>query len=159
MGQGTQRTVALTGATRGLGRALAERLIEGGHRLVACGRSESLLEELEGLGGDRVFTRPVDVRSAAEVAVWAEEACARGMVPDLVIANAGKINDPAPLWEVSAEEFDAVLAVNVSGIANVVRAFAPPMIQRGQGVLVGLSSGWGRFSSPEVAPYCASKFA
>ncbi|MDB2576480.1 SDR family oxidoreductase [Planctomycetota bacterium] len=159
MEQGTQRTVALTGATRGLGRALAERLIEGGHRLVACGRSESLLEELEGLGGDRVFTRPVDVRSAAEVAAWAEEACARGMVPDLVIANAGKINDPAPLWEVSAEEFDAVLAVNVSGVANVMRALAPPMIQRGRGVLVGLSSGWGRFSSPEVAPYCASKFA
>ena len=112
MEQVTQRTVALTGATRGLGRALAERLLEGGHRLVACGRSEGALKELEQLGGDRVFARPVDVRSAAEVAAWAEEACAHGLVPDLVIANAGKINDPAPLWEVSAEEFDAVLAVN-----------------------------------------------
>lgn len=159
MEHSNERTIALTGATRGLGRALAERLLEAGHRLVACGRSEDALVELERLGGARVFTRPVDVRSAAEVTAWADEACARGLIPDLLIANAGKINDPAPLWEVSAEEFDAVLAVNVSGIANVVRAFAPPMIERGRGVVVGLSSGWGRFASPEVAPYCASKFA
>lgn len=159
MEHATERIIALTGATRGLGRALTERLLEAGHRLVACGRSEEALAELEQLGGERVFARPVDVRSGVQVAAWAGEACARGLTPDLVIANAGKINDPAPLWEVSAEEFDEVLAVNVSGIANVVRAFAPPMIARGRGVLAGLSSGWGRFASPEVAPYCASKFA
>lgn len=159
MNDETQRTVALTGATRGLGRALAERLLEGGHRLVACGRSEALLQELQRLGGDQVFARVVDIRSWGEVDAWATEACSRGLVPDLVIANAGKINDPAPLWEVPAAEFDAVLAVNVSGVANTVRAFAPSMIKRGSGVLAGLSSGWGRFASPDVAPYCASKFA
>lgn len=154
------RTIAVTGATRGLGRALSERFLEAGHRLVICGRSQGPLRELEAQGGpDRVLARRVDVRRAAEVEAWAAEAEARGLVPDLVIANAGKINDPAPLWEVGADEFDEVLSVNVSGVANVVRAFAPPMIASGRGVLACLSSGWGRFTSPEVGPYCASKFA
>jgi len=74
MEHATERIIALTGATRGLGRALAERLLEAGHRLVACGRSEEALAELEQLGGERVFARPVDVRSGAQVAAWAEEA-------------------------------------------------------------------------------------
>ena len=49
--------------------------------------------------------------------------------------------------------------VNVGGVANVIRAFVPAMITRGTGVIVNLSSGWGRSVSPEVAPYCASKWA
>lgn len=160
MDEEPRRTVAVTGATRGLGLALTERLLEQGHRLVICGRSEAPLEALvRRAGPDQVLARRVDVRRAAEVEAWAEAAVERGLVPDLVVANAGKINDPAPLWEVGAEEFDEVLAVNVSGIANVVRAFAPAMIAAGRGVLACLSSGWGRFASPEVGPYCASKFA
>jgi NAD(P)-dependent dehydrogenase (short-subunit alcohol dehydrogenase family) len=69
------------------------------------------------------------------------------------------MNDPAPLWEVPAEEFDALIDVNVKGVANVIRAFVPAMVERGSGVIVNLSSGWGRSTSPEVAPYCASKYA
>ena len=49
--------------------------------------------------------------------------------------------------------------VNVKGIASMIRSFAPAMIQRGSGVFVNFSSGWGRSTSPEVAPYCASKYA
>ncbi|MEM9800775.1 MAG: SDR family oxidoreductase [Planctomycetota bacterium] len=154
------RTIVVTGATRGLGRALTERFLENGHRVLACGRSAEHVLELSALApDDQVFARSVDVTSDAVVAAWAVEARARGLVPDLVVANAARINDPAPLWEVSAEEFDGVLAVNVSGIANVVRAFVPAMIERGRGVVACLSSGWGRFGAADVGPYCASKFA
>jgi NAD(P)-dependent dehydrogenase (short-subunit alcohol dehydrogenase family) len=52
-----------------------------------------------------------------------------------------------------------VVSVNIVGVANVIRAFAPAMIERGSGVIVNLSSGWGRSVSPEVAPYCATKWA
>jgi NAD(P)-dependent dehydrogenase (short-subunit alcohol dehydrogenase family) len=79
--------------------------------------------------------------------------------PDLLINNAGVINRNAPLWEVSADEFSKVLDVNVDGTANVIRAFLPAMIASGHGVIVNMSSGWGRSTAPKVAPYCASKWA
>ena len=101
----------------------------------------------------------VDVRDAEALRGWAQEALAAGFEPDLVIANAGLVNAPAPLWEVPPEEIADVMAVNVLGASNTVRAFAPGMIDRGQGVLALLSSGWGRSTAPEVAPYCASKWA
>ena len=52
-----------------------------------------------------------------------------------------------------------MLDVNVKGVFNVIRAFVPAMVRRKSGVIVNLSSGWGRSTSPEVAPYCATKYA
>jgi NAD(P)-dependent dehydrogenase (short-subunit alcohol dehydrogenase family) len=69
------------------------------------------------------------------------------------------MNTPAPLWRVPADEFAAMLSVNIAGVANVIRSFAPAMIERGSGTIVNLSSGWGRSVSPDVAPYCATKWA
>ena len=76
-----------------------------------------------------------------------------------MINNAGVISRNAPLWEISAEEFGRVLDTNVDGTANVIRAFLPAMIDNGRGIVVNMSSGWGRSTSPDVAPYCASKWA
>jgi NAD(P)-dependent dehydrogenase (short-subunit alcohol dehydrogenase family) len=79
--------------------------------------------------------------------------------PDFLINNAGLMNTPAPLWKVPAEEFARVTSVNINGVANVIRSFVPAMVERGSGVIVNLSSGWGRSVSAEVAPYCATKWA
>jgi NAD(P)-dependent dehydrogenase (short-subunit alcohol dehydrogenase family) len=79
--------------------------------------------------------------------------------PDLLINNAGLIHTPAALWEVPADEFAKVVAVNLIGVNNVLRAFVPAMVARRSGVIVNLSSGWGRSVSPGVAPYCATKWA
>jgi NAD(P)-dependent dehydrogenase (short-subunit alcohol dehydrogenase family) len=79
--------------------------------------------------------------------------------PDLLLNNAAVINRNAPLWEVSAGEFERVIDINLKGVANVIRHFTPAMIQRGRGVIVNFSSGWGRSVSAEVAPYCATKWA
>src|SRR5262249_16467553 len=68
-------------------------------------------------------------------------------------------NALAPLWKVPADEFSSVIDVNVKGVFNVIRAFVPEMVKRERGVIVNLSSGWGRSTAPEVAPYCASKYA
>lgn len=154
------RTVVITGATRGLGRALAESYLASGHRVMACGRSiESLAELARGAGEERARIDSIDVTEADAVEDWARRARDDGWRPDLVIANAGVINDPAPLWRISPSELARVLAVNVAGAAHTVRAFAPAMVDAGAGVLALLSSGWGRSTSPEVAPYCASKWA
>jgi len=151
--------VVITGVTRGIGRALADWLIANGHTVAGCGRSGPAIFDLR-------FTHPepnsfdaVDVTQPVKVALWAERVLGAMGAPDFLINNAGLMNAPAPLWKVPAQEFEKVLAVNVAGIANVVRAFVPAMVERGSGVVVNLSSGWGRSASADVAPYCATKWA
>jgi NAD(P)-dependent dehydrogenase (short-subunit alcohol dehydrogenase family) len=60
---------------------------------------------------------------------------------------------------VPAEEFSAVIDVNIKGVASLIRHFAPAMVKRNSGVIVNFSSGWGRSTDPQVAPYCATKWA
>ncbi|MES1169016.1 MAG: SDR family NAD(P)-dependent oxidoreductase, partial [Oleiharenicola lentus] len=112
------------------------------------------------------FTHPaphdftaLDVAAENKVALWAEHVLAVHGAPDVLINNAAVMNTPAPLWKISAREFDQLVDVNIKGVANVIRHFVPAMVARKTGVIVNLSSGWGRGTSPEVAPYCASKFA
>jgi len=69
------------------------------------------------------------------------------------------MNRNARLWELSAREFADVVAINLTGVVNVLRHFLPAMVARGRGVIVNFSSGWGRSTSAEVAPYCATKWA
>jgi NAD(P)-dependent dehydrogenase (short-subunit alcohol dehydrogenase family) len=101
----------------------------------------------------------VDVARAEQVRSWADRVIAEHGAPDLLLNNAAVINANAPLWEVPAEEFDRLIDINIKGVTNVLRSFLPAMIAQGRGVIVNFSSGWGRSTSPEVAPYCASKYA
>ena len=151
--------IVITGVTRGLGRALAEWYMAHGHTVAGCGRNGPAIFDLR-------FTHPephscdaVDVTLPVKVSLWAERVLGALGPPDFLINNAALMNKPAPLWKVPADEFAAMLSVNIAGVANVVRAFVPAMIERGSGTIVNLSSGWGRGVSPEVAPYCATKWA
>lgn len=153
------KVIVLTGATRGLGRALVASFAVGGHTVIGCGRGDGHVRALrDQFPAPHHFTR-VDVTDAPAVGEWANEVLAKFGAPDLLINNAALMNTPAPLWEVPPDEFSAVIDVNVKGVFNVVRAFAPAMVKRKSGVIVNLSSGWGRSVSPEVAPYCATKYA
>ena len=152
------KKILITGVTRGLGRALAEWYIANGHTVIGCGRSAEVL--------NLRFTHPaphdfsaLDVADEGKVALWAEKVLAVHGAPDLLINNAALMNTPAPLWLVPAREFNQLIDVNIKGVANVIRHFVPAMVARKSGVIVNLSSGWGRSTSPEVAPYCASKYA
>ena len=153
------KIIVLTGATRGLGRALVSRFADAGHTVIGCGRSAKHVAELIAtFPSPHAFTA-LDVRDGAAVQAWAKATIAKFGPPDLLINNAALTNAPAPLWEVPAEEFDALVDVNVKGVANAIRAFVPAMVARKSGVIVNLSSGWGRSTSPDVAPYCATKYA
>ena len=154
-----QRTVVVSGATRGLGRALVKLLVSLGHTVIGCGRSQSKVLELSREPGNPHRFDPVDVSDWSQVEKWSADVVQQFGPPDLLVNNAGIINRNAALWEVSEDEFSAVMAVNVNGTANVIRGFVPAMIDRGGGIIVNMSSGWGRSTSPEVAPYCASKWA
>jgi NAD(P)-dependent dehydrogenase (short-subunit alcohol dehydrogenase family) len=155
----TARVVAITGVTRGLGRALAEGLARAGHRVVGCGRTAEAIGHLRAALGHRHDFAVLDVTHDLAVKAWADRVIAEHGPPDLLINNAALINRNAPLWEVPAAEFDRVIDVNIKGVVNVIRHFAPAMIARGTGVIANLSSGWGRSTAPEVAPYCATKWA
>ena len=99
-----------------------------------------------------------DVSDPGHVAAFANDILSSFGPPDLLLNNAAVINPNAPLWEVSPEEFSRVIDVNLKGVHLVCRAFIPAMIGRGSGVVVNFSSGWGRSTSPEVAPYCTTKW-
>jgi NAD(P)-dependent dehydrogenase (short-subunit alcohol dehydrogenase family) len=152
------RRVLITGVTRGLGLAMAEEFIARGHIVVGCGRKTGHIEALRGRWPAPHRFDVVDVVEDRAVAAWATRVLAEGPV-DLLLNNAAIVNANAPLWEVPAAEFDQVIDVNIKGVANVLRHFLPAMVARRSGVIVNFSSGWGRSTSPEVAPYCATKWA
>lgn len=157
--QKNRRIVVVTGATRGIGRALTARLVERGHTVIGCGRSQHAIDELTAEFDHPHRFDAVDVSDWPAVEEWAAAVLSETPPPELLMNNAGVINRNAPLWEISSEEFSEVIDINVDGTANVVRAHLTAMIERGLGVIVNMSSGWGRTTAPEVAPYCASKWA
>lgn len=159
MPQKTVKIVVITGATRGLGRAMAERFMEAGHTVLGCGRGHAEVARLT-----RKFAKPhefstVDVSRDEAVQDWAKRVVQEHGAPDLLINNAALVNRNAPLWKVPPDEFQRVMDVNIVGVANCIRHFVPAMVARKSGVIVNFSSGWGRSTSPEVAPYCATKWA
>ncbi|MCU0703731.1 MAG: SDR family oxidoreductase [Fimbriiglobus sp.] len=153
------KLIVMTGATRGLGRALVPQFVAAGHTVIGCGRSEAHVRELRALFATPHEFATIDVTHEQDMQQWADAITTSHGPPDLLINNAAVMNTPAPLWKVPAAEFNRLIDVNIKGIANVIRAFVPAMVARKKGVIVNLSSGWGRSTSPEVAPYCASKYA
>src|SRR5262245_5389177 len=123
----TSRKILLTGVTRGLGRALADRFIERCDTVWGCGRSAEHIQPLKKRSGAPHDFAIVDVARDDQVKQWA----ARLGTPDLLLNNAALINRLARLWEVPAAEFDKLIDVNIKGVANVLRHFVPGMVKRG----------------------------
>ena len=155
-----KKTVLITGASRGIGRAVAERLA-GRHRLILTGRDEEALASLEAAvakrGGEAWSivgdaTREEDVRKIVE---FAQE---KGGGIDSLINNAGmgifKRTD-----EFTLEEFEYVQRVNVSGVFLFCKYALPSMIERRSGQIINISSVAGLNGFKTGAAYAASKFA
>lgn len=153
------KLIVITGVSRGLGLAMTESFIELGHTVLGCARSSEGVEKLKKKYSTPHHFTCLDVANDEQVKAWATELLANYSPPDLLINNAALANNPAPLWKVSNEEFSQLIDVNIKGTANVIRHFVPAMIARKSGIIVNFSSIWGRSTSPEVAPYCASKWA
>ena len=154
-----RRRIVLTGVSRGLGLALLEEFIRLGHTVYGCARNRKAIHELTSR-----FPRPhrfhvADTSDREQIGAWSQAVLAEGGPPDLLVNNAAVINQNALLWEVSCDEFSHVVDVNIKGVFHVLRFFVPAMIERGQESIVNFSSGWGRATSPQVAPYCATKWA
>jgi NAD(P)-dependent dehydrogenase (short-subunit alcohol dehydrogenase family) len=153
------RIVIITGVSRGLGRVLAHAFARRGHVVAGCARSSEGVARLRAELGKPHHFAIVDVARDAQVKTWAEKTLAALGPPDLLLNNAALVNTPGPLWQIDGKAFDALIDVNIKGVANVIRHFVPAMTARRSGVIVNFSSGWGRATDPGVAPYCATKWA
>ncbi|KAA0766291.1 SDR family oxidoreductase [Bacillus sp. SH5-2] len=154
-----RKLVIITGVTQGLGRVMVERFHELGWNICGCGRSKDKIEELKKYYGNTHDFQIIDVSDSQQVSSWASYVLHKYRTPDLLINNASIVNQNAPIWKVTASEFDNVMNINVNGVVNVIRAFVPAMVARKEGIIINMSSSWGREGEAELAPYCASKFA
>lgn len=149
------RVALVTGAGRGIGEACALGLGEAGADLVLVSRSPEELArtaERAEATGRRAQVAPGDVTSAQDVRTIAEGA---GRV-DILVNSAGT-NIPEPFLDVSEENFDALLAVNLKGTFLMSQAIGRSMAERGDGSIVNISSQMGHVGGPNRTAYCASK--
>lgn len=157
----TDRAVYLTGASRGIGRALALRLAREGVRLAFCGRDsgalETLREELESGGARATFYRAFDLRDADTICDFYREA--RGAVgpPHVLINNAGFNSRKAPVSEVTTPELDDILAVNLRAPFILMRASFEDMRSAGSGHVVNILSTVCHASMENMGAYTAAK--
>ncbi len=155
-------TFLVTGASRGIGRALARHLAGLGAHLHLTARSAQDLAEVAQAcqrRGARVAHTPGDVGVAADATRMIGDALAAHGHIDVLVNNAAVLTQPAPIAQSRIADWEEVLRVNVLGCIHMIRAVLPTMQRRRAGAIVNLSSGWGRVGEAGVAPYCASKFA
>jgi NAD(P)-dependent dehydrogenase (short-subunit alcohol dehydrogenase family) len=153
------RVIVITGVSRGLGRGWCEEFIRLGHIVCGCARNAAQIDALAETYPGRGIFRALDVLDRQQVVAWRDEIVQEYGCPDIVINNAATIHAMDFFEDIPADDFDQVLDVNVKGLANCVRAFLPLLKQAGRGVMVNMSSGWGRFGDAKASGYCASKFA
>jgi NAD(P)-dependent dehydrogenase (short-subunit alcohol dehydrogenase family) len=153
------KTVVITGCTRGLGRAMIPVFVEAGWHVAGCGRDGPRIAALRQRIPPPHHFDVCDVSCEAEVACFCAAILKSFGPPDLVLNNAAMVNAPAPLWEIGPEDFSRIIDTNIKGPAAMMRHLLPAMLERGGGVIVNFSSGWGRSTAAGVAPYCATKYA
>jgi len=140
------KTAVVTGASRGIGRAIAAALAGAGARVAGCARNPD--------AGSGVFR--CDVARPADVARFADDVLGRLGAPDVLVNNAG-IVARGRLDEMAVDVWDAVLDANLKGTFLVTRAFLPAMRARRSGRIVNIASISGRQGTAQLSAYCAAK--
>ena len=151
----------ITGAGRGIGRAIALTFAQNGARVAVTGRTQESRErvaaEIVAAGGE---ARPIelDVTRDNEVGQAVADVISIWGRIDILVNNAGIIKYNLPVWETTVEEWDAMMAVNLRGMFLCCRAVAPHMMERNQGVIINIGSSSGRMADHEYGPYTATKW-
>ena len=163
-GRFTEQVAIITGGAGGLGRAICLGLAqEGGRVAVFDTNADSISDALTELhaGGVNAIGLVVDVRDAKAVAVAVEESAAHfGRLDILIAAAGGSLGTPRDLGDITPDDLDLVIDVNVKGTFNCVQAVVPHLQRAGGGAIVTFSSIGGRSTSPVTGiPYAAAKAA
>lgn len=147
----------ITGAGTGIGRAIAERFAAEGARVVLAGRRADVLEQVAALTGGKVVTGDVSVEADAQNMVAEAVRVFGGL--DILVNNAGISGPIANVADIDLDAFDQTLDINVRGTIACIKYAIAPMVARGGGSIVNLSSLMGLRGYPMRAAYSASKFA
>ena len=157
MGFEVKNKVALvTGANRGIGRVLVQRLLEAGvSRVYAAVRDPSTMQDLESSAGGRLTAIELDLRKPELI----KQAAVTANDVELVINNAGVLKAASPLASDAIDSLDCEIDVNVKGLVRMAQAFAPVLRSNGGGALVQMNSVASLRSFADFATYSASKAA
>jgi NAD(P)-dependent dehydrogenase (short-subunit alcohol dehydrogenase family) len=155
------RVAVVTGASRGIGYAIADRLLGAGAAVAICGRDQSrLVGAAAGLKAAHPQGQVVSVR--CEVAAFGDARYLHAEidrtlgVPDVIVNNAGVVIRER-LDEMSDVSWGQVLGANLTGTFHVIRVFLPQMRDRGSGRIINVASISGRLGTPRLTAYCAAK--
>jgi meso-butanediol dehydrogenase/(S,S)-butanediol dehydrogenase/diacetyl reductase len=159
VGQLEGRLAVVTGASRGIGRAIASRFVRAGARVAGCARGRrtgSFLDDLTVDERRQCMQATCDVSVPSDVARFCDEVRATLGDPDIVVNNAGIVARGSVL-ALTLETWNEVLASNLTGTFLVTQAFLPALRSRRGGRIINLSSIAGKTGTPMLSAYCAAK--
>ena len=156
-----QKTVFITGASAGIGRATAMALAKEGTRLLLCARSstplDALKEELLHVGAADVLGIALDVRNHQEVRAGIAQLPAEWQEVDILVNNAGLARGLEKLYLDDVQHWDEMIDTNIKGLLYVTRAILPGMVERGAGHVVNMGSTAAYMAYAGGSVYCATK--
>ncbi len=150
-------TVLVTGASAGFGEAITRRMVADGHRVIATARRKDRLDKLAAEFGDKVLAVALDVTDKKAVAALPGSLPEAWRAVDVLVNNAGLALGVAAAQVSKAEDWETMIATNVSGLVNVTHALLPGMVERDRGHIVNLSSTAALYPYPGGNVYGASK--
>jgi len=151
------KTILITGATAGFGAAFARRFIQDGYRVIATGRRTERLDSLAAELGPNLLPAKLDVTDHEAVAGFLETIPEAWRRIDVLVNNAGLALGLGPAWEAKLEDWDTMIATNISGLVHVTRAILPGMVARNRGTIINLGSVAGSYPYPGGHVYGGTK--
>ena len=157
------KTVLITGATAGIGQAIAFRFAREGHRLIITGRRKERLTELKTTLEEKYKTEVLPLsfdiqnREATEKAIASLPESWQNI--DILINNAGLAAGLSPIQEGSVDDWEQMIDTNVKGLLFISRQVMPKMVSRKSGHIINIGSTAGKETYPNGNVYCASKYA
>ncbi|GAN79101.1 SDR family NAD(P)-dependent oxidoreductase [Acidocella aminolytica] len=151
------KTILVTGATAGFGAAFARRFIKDGHRVIATGRRVERLDALRQELGDNLLTARLDVTDKAAIEGFLPSLSDSWHKIDVLVNNAGLALGLSPAWEADLEDWDTMVATNITGLIHMTRAVLPQMVERDDGQILNLGSVAGEYPYPGGHVYGATK--
>ena len=157
------KTILITGATSGIGRATAEIFAQNGYKVIITGRRAEKLEELQSKLQNaydaQVHTLPFDVRDIESVQNAIDSLSEEWKQIDILINNAGKAKGLAPIHEGELHHWEEMIDTNLKGLLYLTRVVSPHMVERRQGQIINICSTAGKEVYPNGNVYCATKHA